>query len=66
MDNPPIQYVSQAEAASILGISARTFRRRRDERADFPKPRDFGGGIKRWRISDLEEWAEAQSVTSGG
>ena len=45
-----------------MGMSARTFRRRRDERADFPRPRDFGGGIKRWRISDLEAWAESQAV----
>ncbi|MCY3631133.1 MAG: hypothetical protein OXH29_00480 [bacterium] len=62
MDAPPIRYVSQAQAAAILGMSARTFRRRRDERADFPRPRDFGGGIKRWRISDLEAWAESQAV----
>tara|TARA_B100000315_G_scaffold256529_1_gene302644 strand:+ start:1770 stop:2114 length:345 start_codon:yes stop_codon:yes gene_type:complete len=59
-------FVSERDASKFLNVSVRTLQRWRTEPPPNGAPRFFKLGAKRvaYRLSDLTEWAEAQSFNS--
>jgi len=58
--NPPVvvQYASAKEITAALGISESKWKR--DVKTGiYPKPYEFGGGTKRWKISEINECIES-------
>lgn len=54
----PLNIISQAEVARILGVGISSVQRMR-KKGDFPRRRTFGG-LKGWLYLDIEKWATSQ------
>ncbi len=52
---PPPEFLTEADVAALLQISARTVRRRVSE-GKLPAPIRVSPGRVRWRRQDLEDW----------
>jgi predicted DNA-binding transcriptional regulator AlpA len=50
--------LNPAEVSAMLKISRKTFEYflRKEDNMSFPKPITFGPRMRRWRLSDIEEW----------
>ena len=57
-------YLNAHQAAAYLGVGLRTIHKLRKS-PDFPKPRNFGDRSTRWKLADLEAWADAQPCVDG-
>ena len=55
---PQAILVSAKTAAALLGIGLRTFRTM-DAAGRIPEPVRLSPGCVRWRLSELQDWAEA-------
>jgi predicted DNA-binding transcriptional regulator AlpA len=59
--DPPPAWWSMRQVAAHLGVSDDQARRIAT-RSDFPAARSFGDRSKRWRITEVMEWADRQIV----
>jgi len=51
----PLNILSQAEVARVLGVGISSIQRMRKD-PDFPKRRRFGSGPKGWIYGEIERW----------
>jgi predicted DNA-binding transcriptional regulator AlpA len=62
----PIELLTTAEVARVLGVNRRTVAYWSDTRADFPQPYAITRGVRRtrgirlWLPSDISEWMRTQ------
>ena len=57
-------YITQAEAAKILGIKLPTIKKWRKKHKDFPKPYITSGTDVRFKKSEIIEWMEKRRVNA--
>lgn len=60
----PLNILSQARVAQILGVGISSVQRMR-RTGDFPLRRSFGG-VKGWLYADIEKWATSRPVEDAG
>jgi predicted DNA-binding transcriptional regulator AlpA len=56
----PLNILSQAQVARVLGVGISSVQRMR-RTGDFPPRRSFGG-LKGWLYTDIEKWATSRPV----
>ena len=56
----PLNILSQAEVARVLGVGISSVQRMR-QKGDFPQRRSFGG-LKGWLYLDIEKWATSRPL----
>lgn len=67
MNSPgPLLYVPENEAAMILGLKRGTMSNMRSQRRGPPYHRLGGGRVIRYRLDELQTWAEAYRVDPQG
>jgi len=56
------RFVRLKEVVAVTTLSKSTIRRR-IIKGTFPPPRDLGGGMKAWLISDINKWFKTVKVS---
>lgn len=58
----PSRLLRRSEVESLVGLGTSTIYRRMDA-GTFPRPLDLGGGVVRWRETDIAAWIASLEPT---
>lgn len=59
----PERFIKLSEVSESVGLSSSSIYRRLAA-GTFPKARDLGGGVIRWRQGDIDDWKAARPLAA--